>query len=239
MDVIPAIDLKGGKCVRLYQGDYNQETIFSDDPVAVAVKWQSFGARRLHIVDLDGAAGGKVYNFDVIREIARTVTIPIQVGGGIRNEETIKILLEIGIKRTILGTVAIEDPELVRELCGRYGATIIIGVDARDGFVATRGWLQDTEVKALDLFRKIKALGAQRILYTDIKRDGTLTEPAFDSISDMVNHGGLKVIAAGGIASVAHLQKLSEIGVEGAIVGKALYTGNIDLAEAVRVIDRR
>jgi phosphoribosylformimino-5-aminoimidazole carboxamide ribotide isomerase len=239
MDVIPAIDLKGGKCVRLYQGDYKQETVFSEDPVSVALKWQACGAGRLHIIDLDGAAGGKVYNFEIIKAIAGAVKMQIQVGGGIRTENTVKTLLDIGIKRTILGTVAIEEPDLVQALCRKHGDTIIIGIDARDGFVATRGWLQGTNVKAIDLVKKMAGIGVKRILYTDIKRDGTLTEPAFDSIADMVSNGGLPVIAAGGIASVDHLRKLAKLGVEGAIVGKSIYTGNIDLAEAIRIIDRR
>jgi phosphoribosylformimino-5-aminoimidazole carboxamide ribotide isomerase len=239
MDVIPAVDLKGGKCVRLYQGDYKQETVFSEDPVAIALKWQSCGASRLHIVDLDGAAGGSVVNFNVIKSIASSVKMSIQVGGGIRTEETVKLLLDIGINRTILGTVAIEQPDLIRVLCRKYGEAIIIGIDARDGYVATRGWLHGTDITAIDLVSKMSDIGASRILYTDIKRDETLTEPAFGSIAEMVSRSGLPVIAAGGIASIDHLVKLADIGVESTIVGKAIYTGNIDLKEAIKIISRR
>ena len=233
MDIIPAIDLKDGKCVRLYQGDYNRETIFSEDPVAVAQKWRSLGAERLHLVDLDGAAAGEPKNLAMVEAIVKQVGLPVQVGGGVRNQATVEKLLNIGVQRIILGTIAIEQPSLVNELSQQFGEAIIVGIDARDGFVATRGWKQETGVTAVELARKMVVLGAQRILYTDIKRDGTLTEPNYKALDELRNAVAIPVIAAGGIASIAHLQKLRELGVEGAVIGKAIYTGNINLKEAL------
>lgn len=233
MQIIPAVDIKGGKCVRLYQGDYNQETIFSEDPVAMAWKWQEQGARRLHIVDLDGAAGGEPKNMAIIEAIVKQTALPVQLGGGIRNETTVEKLLGIGVQRVILGTVAIEQPELVKKLCRKFSQAIIVGIDARDGLVATHGWKKDTRVTALDLAQQMALLGVTRILYTDIKRDGTLTEPNYEAIAELMDKAKLPVIAAGGISAIRHLQKLKEMGAEGAIVGKALYTGNINLPEAL------
>ena len=233
MQIFPAVDIKGGKCVRLYQGDYRQETVFSADPVAMAQQWQAQGAKRLHIVDLDGAASGMPKNPVIIESIVKQTGLPVQLGGGIRDEATVKKLLDIGIKRVILGTVAIEQPELVKKLCQAFGEAIMVGIDARDGFVATRGWKQATTVTALELAQQMASLGVPRILYTDIKRDGTLTEPNYQSIADLLAQVKLPIIAAGGIAAVSHLRKLKELGVEGAIVGRALYTGNIKLPEAL------
>lgn len=233
MEIIPAVDIKGGKCVRLYQGDYGQETVFSEDPVAVALNWQAQGAGRLHLVDLDGAAGGEPRNIAVVEAIVKRVNLPVQLGGGIRDEATVAKLLAIGINRVILGTVAVEKPKLVGKLCQKYGEAIVVGVDARDGRVATHGWVKGTEIKALDLGLQMADMGVRRIIYTDIKRDGTLTEPGFEAIAGMVGGLNLPIIAAGGISALNHLGKLKEIGVEGAIVGKALYTGDIKLTEAL------
>ena len=233
MEIIPAIDLRGGKCVRLYQGDYNQQTVFSDDPVAVALNWKSLGAERLHIVDLDGAASGELRNLTIIEAIVKQTGVPVQLGGGIRNEDTVQKLTDIGVKRIILGTVAIEQPDLVKSLCETYGDSIIVGIDARDGLVATHGWLKDTGVTAIELGQQMAQMGVRRILYTDIKRDGTLTEPGYQAIAELIAGLGLPVIAAGGISALSHLRKLKELGAEGAILGKALYTGNINLGEAL------
>jgi phosphoribosylformimino-5-aminoimidazole carboxamide ribotide isomerase len=235
MQVIPAVDIKSGKCVRLYQGDYKQETVFSEDPVAMASKWQAQGARRLHIVDLDGAASGEPKNIDIIEAIVKQTGLPVQLGGGIRDEATVAKLLDIGIQRVILGTTAIEQPGLVQKLCQKYNQAIIAGIDARYGFVATRGWKKNTKVTALDLAQQMATIGVLRILYTDIKRDGTLTEPNYLAIAELIDKVKLPVIAAGGISAISHLKKLEEIGVEGAIVGKALYTGNINLKEALAI----
>lgn len=233
MEVIPAIDIKGGRCVRLYQGDYNQETIFSEDPVAVALDWRNQGARRLHVVDLDGAASGEVRNMAVIEAIVKRAGLPVQLGGGIRDEATVDRLIGVGIDRVILGTVAVEKPELVKSLCRRFGEAIAVGIDARDGRVATHGWRKGTEVTALELGQSMAAAGVRRLVYTDIKRDGTLTEPNFDGVAELLGAVSLAVIAAGGISVLSHLRKLRELGVEGAVVGKALYTGDINLKEAL------
>ena len=239
MEIIPAIDLRDGKCVRLYQGDYKQETVFSEDPVSVAEHWKSLGAKRIHIVDLDGAAAGKVCHAQTIADIIRAVGIPVQVGGGIRSMEAIEQLFAVGVARVILGTAAIENQDLVRESCKRFGKRIIAGIDARDGYAATRGWLESSNLTALELVERMKAIGVGRFVYTDISRDGTLTEPNFAATAELVSKIDAKVIAAGGISSIEHLQKLAAIGVEGAIVGRAIYTGHIDFKKALMTIKRR
>ena len=236
MEVIPAVDIKGGKCVRLYQGDYLKETVFSENPVDVALGWVAQGARRLHVIDLDGAAGGEPRNIAVIEAIVKRVNLPVQLGGGIRDEATVAKLLDIGVDRVILGTVAVENPELLKSLCQKYDEAIVVGIDARDGYVATRGWIKGTDIKALELGLKMADIGVRRIIYTDIKRDGTLTEPGFEAIAEMVKGVNLPIIAAGGISKLSHLRKLKELGVEGAIVGKALYTGDINLKEALAAV---
>ena len=234
MEVIPAIDLRGGKCVRLYQGDYNQETVFSGDPVEVARRWQSMGAQRLHIVDLDGAAQGSLCHASTIADIAHSVTIPVQVGGGLRDIDAVVKALDLGVARVILGTAAVEDQSFVQEACRRFANLVIVGVDARDGYVATRGWKESTTLTAAELVWQMESLRVGRFIYTDIARDGTLTEPNFEAIAAIVSQAHVPVIAAGGIASVEHLKRLSETGVEGAIVGRALYSGDIDLKEALK-----
>jgi phosphoribosylformimino-5-aminoimidazole carboxamide ribotide isomerase len=233
MDIIPAVDIKDGRCVRLYQGDYEMETVFSDDPVAVAMKWQSLGARRLHIVDLDGAASGSLKNLNIVTGIVSTLVIPAQVGGGIRQMETIEELLRLGVERVILGTAAAENPELVQQACKRFNQSIIIGIDARDGRLSTRGWKQETKLGAIDFARRMAELGARRFIYTDINRDGTLTEPNFAAIFELVDAIRYPVIASGGVSSLNHLKLLKKLGVEGAIVGKALYTGAVNLKQAL------
>jgi phosphoribosylformimino-5-aminoimidazole carboxamide ribotide isomerase len=235
MEIIPAIDLRNGKCVRLYQGDYSRETVFNENPLDVALKWQSLGAPRIHIVDLDGAAAGEVVNLDIIETIASAVQVPVQLGGGIRSLETIISVLKLGVDRVILGTVAVENPELVEEACRKYAESIIVSIDARDGQVSTRGWLQESRLRALDLAEEMKKLGVLRLIYTDIERDGTLSGPNYRALSELVTGIDLPVIAAGGVSSIENLEKLKEIGVEGAIIGQALYTGNIDLKQALRV----
>lgn len=224
--------------MRLYQGDYRQETVFSDDPLDVALKWQSMGAPRLHIVDLDGAATGEIGNLEIISNITRAMLIPVQLGGGIRRIETIEELLKTGVDRIILGTAAVEDPQLITEACRRYQESIIVAIDARNGMIATRGWVQETGLSAVELARAMARKGVQRFIYTDIERDGTLTEPNFTAISGFIDELGLPVIAAGGISSINHLTVLQKIGVEGAIIGKALYTGDIDLKEALETLNK-
>jgi len=238
IEIIPAIDLKGGKCVRLYQGNYNQETVFSDDPLDVALKWQSMGAPRLHIVDLDGAASGEIKNREIIRNIARAILVPVQLGGGIRDLETIRNLLKDGIERVVLGTAAVEDPKLVIDACKRFRESITVSIDARDGIVATHGWVKITDRTAVALAKTMRQVGVVRFIYTDISRDGTLTEPNFSAIAEMIEAAGLPVIAAGGIATLNHLKMLKKLGAEGAIVGKAVYTGDINLRQALAEVNQ-
>ena len=236
MEIIPAIDIRNGNCVRLYQGDYGIETIFSDDPVETALEWQSLGALRLHIVDLDGAASGELCNLELITEIANAVLIPVQVGGGIRQMGTIEELLKVGVDRVILGTAAVEDAELVKEACHRFGQSIIVSLDAREGFLATHGWLKETELKAVEFVRSMAKLRVRRFIYTDISRDGTLTEPNFSAIFELVDATRCPVVASGGISSLAHLKVLKKLGVDGAIIGKALYTKQINLKQALNAV---
>ncbi|MBI2855454.1 MAG: 1-(5-phosphoribosyl)-5-[(5-phosphoribosylamino)methylideneamino]imidazole-4-carboxamide isomerase [Chloroflexi bacterium] len=234
MEVVPAIDLRGGRCVRLYQGDYARETVYSEDPVAMALHWQEIGAPRIHIVDLDGAASGTLQNLDVIGAIAGAVDVPLQAGGGIRSLESMERLLALGIQRVILGTIAVEEPSLVAEACRRFGTeAVIVGVDAREGVVSLRGWRDSSSITARGLLQRMEALGVERFIYTDISRDGTLTEPNFQAIEDMVGACKGAIVASGGVSTVEHLERLAALGVEGAIVGKALYEGALDLREAI------
>lgn len=230
MIVIPAIDLRGGRCVRLIQGDYNRETVFNDDPVEVARRWRDAGALRLHVVDLDGARDGVPRQRDTIAAIARELDIPVQVGGGVRSRRHAEDLFDVGVERVILGTAAVMNPELVIELIEAHGPQpVIVGVDARDGQVATQGWLKTSTLGALDLMRTMREHGVERAVYTDIGRDGTLTSPNFEAIAEAAALG-IAVIASGGVCSRADLDTLAAIaGVEAAIVGKALYTGDVVL----------
>ncbi|OGO18238.1 MAG: 1-(5-phosphoribosyl)-5-[(5-phosphoribosylamino)methylideneamino]imidazole-4-carboxamide isomerase, partial [Chloroflexi bacterium RBG_16_50_11] len=223
--------------VRLYKGDYKQETVFSDDPFDVALKWQSMGAPRLHIIDLDGAAKGDILNLDIIKDIARAALIPVQLGGGIREMATVEVLLKAGIERIILGTAAAENPQFIADVCRRYRESMIVSIDARHGMVATRGWVKNTGITAVELAKSMVKIGVQRFIYTDIERDGTLTEPNFSAIADLIDAIGLPVIAAGGISTLNHLKMLKKLGAEGAIIGKALYTGDINLKQAISELD--
>lgn len=233
MEIIPAVDIRGGKCVRLYQGDYNQQVVFHDDPVAAALAWRAKGARWLHIVDLDGAACGEPKNGNIVRQIIQQGGLLVEFGGGVRQEEVAEELLRQGVSRVLLGTAAIEDKELVRRLCRRFGEAIAVSLDAREGKVAIRGWQKDTAIEVSSLSREMVDLGVKRFIYTDIKRDGTLTEPNFEMIKKLLARATVPIIVAGGISRLEHLGKLRELGVEGAIIGKALYTGDIDLREAI------
>ncbi len=220
----------------MYQGDYDIETVFSDDPLNTALEWQSLGAPRLHIVDLDGAVAGEPVNLDVINMMAVGMLIPTQLGGGIRSIKTVEQLLKAGIERVILGTAAVEDPALVKEACRKYSDSIIVGIDTRDGMITVRGWQQDTELRGVEFAKSMAALGVKRFLCTDVVRTGTLTEPNFTAIAELINEIKLPVIAAGGISSLTHLKMLKQLGAEGAIIGKALYTGDINLKEALEAV---
>ena len=236
MEIIPAIDLRGGRCVRLYQGDFQQETVFSDDPSQVAARWHALGAPRIHVVDLDGAKAGRPANIDAIRAIAGAVPIPIELGGGIRDIATIEAALGWGVERVILGTVAVQNPALVTEACKLYGERIIVGVDARNGKVAVNGWLETTSQDAADLVAQMATAGVQRFIYTDIGQDATLQGPNMQSLGSVLAATTRPVIASGGGGTIDHLLRLTEAGVEGVIVGQALYTGAVDLAEALKAV---
>ena len=233
MEIIPAVDIRGGRCVRLYQGDYAQETVFDEDPVTAALTWCSQGAQWLHIVDLDGAAAGEPQNVGVAEEIIKQTGLLVELGGGIRQEEVAKKLLRQGVSRIVLGTAAIENRELVEKLCRQFGEAVAVSLDARDGKIAIHGWQKSTVVEVLQLSREMADAGVRRFIYTDIRRDGTLTEPSFDMIERLLAEANVPVIVAGGISRLEHLRRIKELGAEGAIIGKALYTGDIDLGEAI------
>ena len=239
MEVIPAIDLLDGKCVRLYQGDYERSQIFNNDPVAVACTWAAQGATRLHVVDLDGAKTGKTTNLAAIEAIVAAIGIPVQVGGGLRDRNSLARLLNLGVQRCILGTVAVEQPELVQELCQEFPEQIVVGIDARKGKVATRGWLETSEVLATNLAQKMAIAGASAIIYTDIHRDGTMSGPNIAALRELATAIKIPVIASGGVSSLTDLLSLlalEPLGVTGAIVGKAIYTGDVNLTEAIQAV---
>jgi len=235
-EVIPAIDIRGGRCVRLYQGDFAKETVFSEDPVAAARRWEACRPPRIHVVDLDGAATGEPANTEVVRRIVQAVSAPVQLGGGLRTLEAVEAALALGVDRVVLGTAAAEDPALVEEACRRHGNRIVVGIDARDGLVATHGWRRTESVSAISLVERMAALGVARVVYTDIARDGALSGPSFASIAALVALGSVRIIASGGVASLEHLRRLAALRVEGAIVGRALYTGAVDLREALAAL---
>ncbi len=233
MRLYPAIDIIGGQCVRLSQGDYQKKTTFSEDPLAVAQKWEEQGGEFLHLVDLDGAKTGDMPNFDLIVSIAKKLKIPVEIGGGIRNMNAVTRYLESGVNRVILGTAAIQNPEFVKEAVEKYGNRIVVGIDAKDGMVAVSGWEEVSSVSALTLAKQMEEIGVQTIIYTDIATDGMLQGPNVSAMKEMVEHVSMNVVASGGVSSLADLEMLSQTGVEGAIVGKALYTGHMNLPDAV------
>lgn len=239
MNVIPAIDILEGRCVRLYQGDYSLSQIFNDNPVEVAQQWVEQGANRLHLVDLDAAKVGHPVNQKTIEAIVRAANVPVQVGGGLRDYASVANILALGVEQAILGTVAVEQPELVGQLCQEFPGQIIVGIDARNGKVATRGWQETSEVLAIDLARQMAQLGIAAIVYTDIHRDGTLEGPNLEALREVASAVGVPAIASGGISSITDLLSLlalEPLGVKGAIVGRALYTGDILLKEAIQAV---
>jgi len=236
MLVIPAIDLKEGKCVRLEQGLMDKDTVFNDNPAAQARAWQDQGAEMLHIVDLDGAFAGQPKNRAAIEAIVGAITIPSQLGGGIRDIETIEAYLSLGLSRVIIGTAAQRNPELVREACARFPGRIVVGIDAKNGMVAVQGWAEVTDITAVDLARKFEGFGVSAIIYTDISRDGMLQGPNLEATKALAEAISIPIIASGGVSSLTDIQNLMAIeasGVSGVITGKAVYTGAIKLAEAV------
>ncbi|GAA0604426.1 1-(5-phosphoribosyl)-5-[(5-phosphoribosylamino) me thylideneamino]imidazole-4-carboxamide isomerase [Virgibacillus siamensis] len=230
MIVLPAIDIKNGKCVRLRQGDYNQVKIYNDSPVKAALDWQQKNAAYLHVVDLDGAKSGDSTNLSTIKKIAEETSIPVQVGGGIRSLERIDEYVQAGVDRVILGTAAITDKTLLKEAAAEYGSKIAVSIDARNGYAATDGWTETTDVKAVDLVKELEEVGVQTIVYTDIMKDGMLKGPNFKELQKMDTATSMNVIASGGITTEADIALLREMDLYGAIIGKALYDGALDLA---------
>ena len=242
MDVIPAIDIRGGRCVRLVQGDYARETVFAEDPAEAAKRWRDAGARRLHVVDLDGARQGRPLNWEAVTRIVAAVDAPVQMGGGLRDLGTVQRYLEGGVERVVLGTAAVKDQGLLTAALERFPGQVAVGVDARDGIVVTEGWLEASGVAAGELVRRLAALGVPRVIYTDTLRDGTLTEPNFPALqallADVQASGDwMRVLYSGGVSSLRHVRQLAKTGVEGVIVGRALYTGDIDLREALAAVE--
>ena len=236
MELIPAIDIKDGCCVRLYQGDYDRMTIFDRDPVAVARRWAELGAERLHVVDLDGAKVGKPLNAQIVFAIVRAVDIPVELGGGLRDRASVDAALNLGVDRAILGTAAVSEPDLIEALVTQYGGRVAVGVDARHGWVAAHGWQETSQVHATDLVRRMGEIGVGHVIYTDIIRDGTLRGPNVEALRELVGLGRPAIIASGGVGAIDDLMRLAEAGAAGAIVGQALYTGAIDLPAALEAL---
>ena len=234
MKIFPAIDMRDGKAVRLFQGDYDQMTVYADDPVEVAKGFYDAGARNLHMVDLDGAKEGLPVNFEVVRAVCETTDLFVEIGGGIRNEERIRNYLDAGVGGVILGTVAAEDPEFVKEMTGKYGEKIAVGVDARDGRVAVKGWLEVTDLDSVEFCREMKNAGVRTIIYTDISKDGAMQGTNMEIYRRLNEIDGLDIMASGGISSIGEVRELAEF-TYGAILGKALYDGALDLAECVAI----
>ncbi|MFQ5455498.1 MAG: 1-(5-phosphoribosyl)-5-[(5-phosphoribosylamino)methylideneamino]imidazole-4-carboxamide isomerase [Nitrospirota bacterium] len=238
MIIIPAIDIKDGRCVRLKQGRMNNETIYYHNPLDAAMRWIDMGASILHIVDLDGAVSGLPKNIETIKAIVQGIDIPVEVGGGIRDMDTIERYLSLGVKRIVLGTSILRDDGLVREACNYFPEKIIAGIDAKDGMAAVKGWMEVTEERAIDLVKRMEDLGVKAIIFTDIKRDGMLKGPNLDSISEMADAVDIPIIASGGISTLDDIKRLKSInGVEGIIIGKAIYAGEIDLREAIKLAE--
>jgi phosphoribosylformimino-5-aminoimidazole carboxamide ribotide isomerase len=234
MQVIPAIDLRGGRCVRLRQGDFEQETVFGDDPTAIAERWASEGAARIHLVDLDGAKSGQPVNVDAVTEIVRQVGVPCQLGGGVRDQATIAAWLEAGVDRVVIGTQALRDPDWFARMAEAYPGRLLLGLDARDGRVATQGWLELSGVAALTLAKQFDGLPMAGIIYTDIARDGTLEGPNLLAIDALAQSVRTPVIASGGVGKLSDVERLTALPIVGCIVGRALYEGRFSLSEAIK-----
>lgn len=238
MIIIPAIDIKDNKFVRLVQGNFGNETIYGDNPVAIAKKWQNLGAEYIHIVDLDGAKTGKQANNETIKKIVKEIDIPVELGGGIRNLDSVKNNLDLGIDRVIIGTAAINDKNFLKQAVKLYGNRICVSLDAKDGKIAIEGWQKISKLDAFDYIEDLINIGVETIVYTDISKDGMLSGPNFKIYEKIVAKFNINVIASGGMSSIDDLKKLNEIGVYGAIIGKALYDKKIDLREAVKCLQK-
>lgn len=236
MQIIPAIDLRAGRCVRLYQGDYARETAYSDDPVAMARHWEALGAPLLHLVDLDGARDGHPVNTALVTDICAALSIPVEVSGGIRDHALLEAAFAAGAGRVQLGSAAVRDPQLVADACRRYPGQIVVSVDARNGEVLTDGWLAGSGLPALDFARRMVDLGVPRLMFTDVSRDGAMNGPNLQALAALVEAVPVPVVASGGITSLAHLRAVAAVGCEAAIVGRALYEGEIDLPQAIAAL---
>ena len=236
MQIFPAIDLSGGQVVRLYQGDYDKMTVYGADPCAVARDFVAAGAKYLHVVDLDGAKDGTLTNFDSIAALAKQGGLYIEVGGGIRTEERIQKYLDLGVGRCILGTIAVKDFAFTKRMARKYGDRIAVGVDARDGYVAVSGWLETSKEKGVDFCRRLRDAGVQTVIYTDISRDGAEQGTNLALYRELAEIEGLNITASGGVSSIEELKELSQIGTHAAILGKALYTGRLDLKEVIKEV---
>ena len=238
MKLFPAIDIRGGKCVRLLKGDFDQETVFSDSPAEMAAQWESQGAEFLHLVDLDGARAGKPQNLATVKAILEKVKIPVELGGGIRTLEHIEEVLDLGVRRVILGSVAVHDPALVKAACEKYGDRVVVGIDAKDGMVAVEGWAETSNLEAPVRGKMMADAGVKTIIYTDISRDGTLAGVNVEATVEMARRSGLEVVASGGVKSIEDIRALKAYekeGIAGAILGKSLYMHTLDLKEALAV----
>lgn len=238
MQIWPAIDIRGGKCVRLCQGDYGRETIYGDSPADMASHWESLGARRLHLVDLDGAKSGNSDNFDAIAEVVRRVSIPCELGGGIRNEETISRLLSVGVRRLVIGTLALKRPEWFREMAMKFPNRLVLGIDARGGMVATDGWLQTSATPAVELARQFDDLPLAALVYTDIATDGMMKGPNFAEMRTMMKASSIPIVASGGVTKIDDVRRLASEGLPACIIGRALYEKTIELADALVFEDK-
>ena len=235
MHIYPAIDLLNGRCVRLRQGDYARETVFSDDPAAVARRWVELGADRIHVVDLDGAKAGKPVNGPAIRKIVEAAGVPVQLGGGLRTDADLAAVFDWGVRWAVLGTRALQSPDWVRTVANHFPDRIVLGVDAKDGFVATEGWLEVSKVKAVDLAKQVSDAPLAAVVYTDIAKDGMMSGPNFDALAEMQAAVPLPVIASGGVCTLEHVRRLMAGGIPGCIIGRALYEGSLDLAAALQL----
>lgn len=242
MLVIPAIDIRGGKCVRLFRGDFSKETVFSDSPAQMAKKWMDIGARYLHLVDLDGALAGKPQNIATVKDIIAAVDIPVELGGGIRTLEDIENILSIGVDRVILGSVAVHNPQLVKAACEKFGEKIVVGIDAKEGIVAVEGWEVSGNIAAQELAKRMAAVGVKNIIYTDISRDGTLLGLNIKATADLAKSSRVNIIASGGFSNLEEIEQLKKHesdGITGVIAGKAIYTGAIDLQAALKIAEKK
>jgi len=236
MQIIPAIDIKNGKCVRLFQGDYDKETIYSNNPIEMALNWKNQGAKIIHIVDLDGAKSGKSKITKIVQKIINDVRIPVEIGGGIRNLITMKRLFNIGVTRIILGTVTLEKINLLKKLIDLYGDKVIVSVDVNNGMLMKKGWLEVSNFSLIPIIKQIEKVGVKTVIFTDITRDGTLTEPNYKNIMLIRKNTKMKLIIAGGISSINQIKKLQRIKVDGVIIGKALYEEKINLKEVIKYV---